>query len=212
MDPPAKNASATAERILEHARRAFNERGVSAVGIREIARELDLSPGNVSYYFPTKEDLVGALIRAGHAANNALVTSPKPIASFADVAAAARAMMRRDLENAWLLRDYVGLLFTMPSLRALHEETHRGRLARIDTIIDRLVEAKLLDPERVRAWRELLRLQVLNQVIFWLPSATMAAPEGDPATRIELHLRAAMALFLPHCTPAGKRQLEPLLR
>ena len=66
----------TARRILDHARRAFNERGVAAVGIREIARDLGLSPGNVSYHFPTKEALVVALIEQVHAENNAAVSAP----------------------------------------------------------------------------------------------------------------------------------------
>src|SRR5215510_5497851 len=92
---------ATARRILEHARRAFNQRGVAAVGIREIARELGLSPGNVSYHFPSKEALIAALVEAGHAANNAAAGAPGPL-DFDGLYAVLRAIMRRDVENRWL--------------------------------------------------------------------------------------------------------------
>jgi AcrR family transcriptional regulator len=81
----------TARRILEHAREAFNERGVAAVGVREIARDLDLSPGNVSYHYPTKEALVAALMREMHARNNALTESPPPGEGFEQVEASSTA-------------------------------------------------------------------------------------------------------------------------
>ena len=208
-EPP--QSAATDRRILEHARHAFNERGVGAVGIREIARDLGLSPGNVSYHFPTKEALVTALVREGHAANNAAVSPPVPLGSFADVDTAIRAIMRRDVENRWLLRDYAGLLVTMPALRALHEQIQAAREARIDTVVKCLTEAGLLDRDRIKQRGPELRRQVFTQVFFWLPSAVVSAPSCDPASRLDAHARATMALFLAYCTPAGRRQLEAIL-
>lgn len=207
--PPSKGA--TARRILEHARHAFNERGVAAVGIREIARDLGLSPGNVSYHFPTKEALIAALVREGHAANNALVNPPSGLRGFDDVNAAVRAIMRRDLENPWLLRDYVELLVSMPALRRLHDEMQQVREARAETIVTRLIEEGLLDRERVERRRSLLVRQIFTQVFFWLPAAIVSAPARDPGARLDLHARATMALFLAYCTPTGRPQLEALL-
>ncbi len=204
-------AGGTARRILDHAREAFNVRGVAAVGMREIARELDLSPGNLSYHFPTKEALVTALIREGHAANNALVNQPSGLTGFEQVDAAIRAIMRRDLENQWLLRDYVGLLISMPALRELHEETQRVREARVDKIVSRLVELGLLDGGCVRQHMPELARQLFTQIFFWLPSAIVSAPDRDPAERLDAHARAAVSLFLAYCTPSGQRQIEALL-
>ena len=212
MGRPARQVTeGTARRILEHARRAFNERGVASVGVREIARDLGLSPGNVSYHFPTKEALVSALIQEGHAANNALLSAPMEAVDFERVDAIVRAIMRRDLENRWLLRDYVGLLVALPALRPLHEATQRARGARVDAIVSRLVAAGLLDGERLRGGLPQLRQQVFTQVFFWLPSAILSAPERDPAEALDLHARATLALFLPYCTSAGRRRLEALL-
>ena len=204
-------AGGTAQRILEHAREAFNERGAAAVGVREIARDLGLSPGNVSYHYPTKEALVGALVRDAHARNNALVETPPAGEGFEQVEAIVRGIMRRDVENRWLVRDLPGLLATVPELRPLHEEMQRARDGRTERLLARLVAAGLLDGERVKQRLPELRVQIFTQIFFWVPSAILAAPGRDPAERLGLHARAALSLLLPFCTPGGRRKLEALL-
>lgn len=44
--------------ILAAAARVFRRRGVAAAGMREIAEEADLSPGNLYYYFRGKDELL----------------------------------------------------------------------------------------------------------------------------------------------------------
>lgn len=51
----------TKEKILDKALEMFNERGIEYVGVRELAALLAIRVSNVSYYFPTKDDLVNAL-------------------------------------------------------------------------------------------------------------------------------------------------------
>ncbi|PHN04312.1 TetR/AcrR family transcriptional regulator [Flavilitoribacter nigricans] len=56
-------AQKTRERILQKALLLFNEVGFIEVGVREIARELEISPGNLSYHFSKKEDILFALLK-----------------------------------------------------------------------------------------------------------------------------------------------------
>jgi AcrR family transcriptional regulator len=184
---------------------------VAAVGIREIARDLGLSPGNVSYHYPTKEALVTALMADAHARNNALAEALPAGEGFEDVVALVRGIMRRDVENRWFVREAVGLLVAFPELRPVHAEMQRARDVRTERILGKLVAGGLLDGERVKQRLPELRLQLFTQIFFWLPSAILASPDKDPSDRLELHLRAAMALLLPYCTPTGRRRLEALL-
>ena len=57
-----KTPGETRLRLLARARDLWNEHGIDAIGVRDLARDLDLSPGNVSYHFPRKQDLVRALM------------------------------------------------------------------------------------------------------------------------------------------------------
>jgi AcrR family transcriptional regulator len=184
---------------------------VAAVGMREIARELEMSPGNLSYHFATKEALVAALVERMHADNDAVVAEPAGPLDLAAVDAMLRTFMRRDYDNRWFMRDCVGLMQSMPTLVPLLAPMQRAREARVDSIATRLVDAGVLDGERTEHSLPLLRIQLVTQVAFWLPAALLADPRRDPIARLDVHARAALALLLPLCTAAGKRQLQRLL-
>lgn len=51
----------TRDRILDSALALFNEKGTAAVSTNHIAAAIDISPGNLYYYFNNKEDIISAL-------------------------------------------------------------------------------------------------------------------------------------------------------
>lgn len=61
MRSPSQRSVNAKERILTVSRNLFNANGVKGTPIAQIAAELDMSPGNLTYHFKTKSDLVRAL-------------------------------------------------------------------------------------------------------------------------------------------------------
>ncbi|HXY68293.1 MAG TPA: TetR/AcrR family transcriptional regulator [Gemmatimonadales bacterium] len=57
-DRRGRRALAVRQIILRAAARAFRRRGFAETGMREIAAEADLSPGNLYYYFGSKDELL----------------------------------------------------------------------------------------------------------------------------------------------------------
>ena len=49
--------------IIQLAAHLFIENGYSHTTAKQIARELDLSPGNITFYFPTKEHMLAVLVK-----------------------------------------------------------------------------------------------------------------------------------------------------
>ena len=70
--------------ILRAAARVFRRRGVVAAGMREIADEADLSPGNLYYYFKGKDELLyfcqHRTLEQMHAAVEAARATSAPVA------------------------------------------------------------------------------------------------------------------------------------
>ena len=57
----SKEKETTKEKIISRALELYNEHGVEYVGVRELAKDLNLKGGNITYYFPTKFDLIKEL-------------------------------------------------------------------------------------------------------------------------------------------------------
>ena len=53
----------TAQRILDVARQLFMEEGHGKLTMRRIAKAAGMSPGNLSYYYPTRADLLADLLQ-----------------------------------------------------------------------------------------------------------------------------------------------------
>lgn len=56
-------ASNLKQEIIEKARILFSERGYNDVSLRDIAAVLEISPGNLTYHFRKKEDIIEAVVR-----------------------------------------------------------------------------------------------------------------------------------------------------
>lgn len=99
----------TDKEILKKALDLFNEKGYAHVGMRELARELAISPGNLTYYFKKKEDVLAALLEQFAARNSQTIESylqQEPTnANFLR-------LMRNIFENQFMYRGvYVGNQF-----------------------------------------------------------------------------------------------------
>jgi TetR/AcrR family transcriptional repressor of nem operon len=61
-DQPTKPKADTRERIVEAARCLFFEQGYTATGISQILARAEVNSGSLYYFFPTKEDLLIAVL------------------------------------------------------------------------------------------------------------------------------------------------------
>ncbi len=73
VEPPP-----TREAILDAAEVLFAERGVDGVAVRDLARELELTPSSLYNHFPSKQALYEAVLERGLAPFAALFADPDP--------------------------------------------------------------------------------------------------------------------------------------
>src|SRR5688572_13518159 len=72
----------TKQKILDKALQMFNERGIEYVGLRELAGLLDMRVGNITYYFPTKDDLVYELSQELSRKNSEIIVPTADLTMF----------------------------------------------------------------------------------------------------------------------------------
>lgn len=87
MPSPPKKPRRTAERILEVTLELFNRFGEPNVSTTLISAELNISPGNLYYHYPAKDELINALFDRYERELNELLESAEGV---------------RNVEDAWL--------------------------------------------------------------------------------------------------------------
>ena len=203
----------TAERILETALALFNRFGEPNVSTTAISAELNISPGNLYYHFPAKDELVNALyLRCERETLDLLAASP-------DV---------QDVEDAWF---FMHTLFERVweyrfLYRDLNHLLSRNRL--LETQFQQLIERK------TQALRQLLQslqrrglplqagevdttaTSMVVLLSYWLSFEYVRDPRRalEPENAQAALLRGAqhvLGLLSPHLEPEQRAHLTQLV-
>ncbi|MNS08290.1 putative HTH-type transcriptional regulator YttP [compost metagenome] len=205
-------AANTRDKILETALAMFNAQGVHAVGVRDIARAVGISPGNLAYHFPQKEVLVAALIEQLHTANTTQLVAPPPGPySFEAFYRAILGVMRNQVRFRFYQVSFAELLQQSAELREREAHRNQARRDRIGLNVRRLVDGGLLDDEAVAPRFERLYEQFRIIMTTWLRAAAFMTPGHSDADAMCHYAKLAFALFEPYCTPDGLAQMQALL-
>jgi AcrR family transcriptional regulator len=197
--------------ILDRALDLFNRHGIEGVGMRELARALDLSPGNLTYHFPKKEDILVALsARLSDLNSRTLHTSPPP-ASITHFLEMFRVIFRNHYQYRCLVLSIVHLNEHYPALAERYRATQIIRSGFFQEILLQLRAAGFLQVETTAV--ELQRLAAYCALIgrFWL-SEYWVTDRHRPLEEIIAHYLDLLAgAFLPYVTPNGRQDLDSFL-
>jgi len=201
----------TKDRILGAALELFNARGESGVTTAQIARELDISEGNLWYHFRTKRDLVNALFARMESAIDDVLARPAgpaaPLAHFAEYT-------RRSVETLWtfrfLFRDHTVLLREDPERQARNAAFTERSVKYVARILEGMMEAGLLRIERDQLPGVATNAWIVGR--YWIDF--LEAHGKEPAAS-EAHVKGALAqmaiLLRPYMTPRALRQTGAFL-
>ena len=206
-------SSDTRQRILDTARDLFNTQGLSRVGVRDVARAVDMSPGNLAYHFPTKDALVTALVEELQQTNARAIFSVLPDDfSPRDLYVAAVGAMRNMLAYRFVLLSYADAVAASPELRRNAQAYAEARRRRTEALLALLVHGGWIDGRAIRPRVGWLHEQSEMISSGWL-SAAKLRPElaGDDEKAVLYFAKVGCALLEPFCTAKGRRQMKRVL-
>lgn len=198
----------TRQRILDAARRLFNEGGTSAVSTNHIAAEAGLSPGNLYYHFTDKRDIIRALHAEYAAAHEDWwEPSPDPRENLARLGENLAAGMQLAWKYRFFEREILALLRADPELAASYREVYERRLDQWVAFGEHLAAQGAVRPPRPpRTVRDLA-------VAIWLVAQSWISfldATGDPRDPQQVAKGADVVLVVldPYLTAKGRRALE----
>lgn len=201
----------TRERIFQLALEYFNRNGIEYVGIRELARELGLSPGNVSYYFPTKDDLVIEITRRLSAENTRLfqqVEKDLSLTSFIELFVSA---FQNHHQFKCIFMSFVHLMKHYPAMGEGYTAIQQKRRSALTKDLLDLSKLGLLKRDLTKSEAERLTLIISHLARFWIQEAEVLL-KAYTTERVIRHYAGLIAVTIePYATAKGRAQLAPFM-
>ena len=128
--------ASTKERILNIAVDLFNSKGFVNVTMRNLADELGISLGNLTYHFKKKEDLMEAIHEQIDDERNFLLESVQMIPSIANIHQQMVPLLQLYERYRFLQQDILEINRGYPQLAEKKKDQIRNQVKYIKAIID----------------------------------------------------------------------------
>lgn len=202
----------TRERIVDTAIWLFNEEGTGPVSTNHIARAAGISPGNLSYHFRNKEEILRAIYARLRPAWEAAVALPGDrTPTIADLHRIVREHFRLVWAYRFYYREMPALLRRDPELERQYQEVRQAGLANVEALLRRLAAADILDlPDADGVAPELARIcWILAD--FWLPFAELG-PDAIGPDDLDRGVTLILRALHPYVTAAAMPEIARLER
>ncbi|TLV04013.1 helix-turn-helix transcriptional regulator [Dyadobacter luticola] len=188
----------------------FNEKGIEYVGMRELAAALDMRIGNLTYYFPTKDDLVLKLLETFSAADVAIHEANK-VKSLYDFLLKNALLFDNSLKYKALSLSMVHLIEQNPKIGANNSLVGNAYETRLNEEIALLAKNNYL---KFKSSIEQLLLVSTNslQNRFWMSEALLDGNRKTLEGQKNHYLSMKAFLFTPYATQAGLKDIERFLK
>lgn len=200
--------------ILKAALELYNKKGLENVTMRDIAKKIGISSGNLTYHFPTRNDIVYALMERLLAdIDKALSVPLEPAKSpLTTVYHQCRIIVEKQLDYEFLFNKRYGEMITsLPEMQKLLQEVLVKRFGQWMQLNDQLVKLELAIPSLKKDTHA--HSHVLNIVgLYWHQEAAIYHPAMSKEQKIDYALALIFQLYKPYMTKKGMAELTPLLK
>lgn len=204
----------TAERILETTLALFNRFGEPNVSTTLISNELNISPGNLYYHYPAKEELVTALFNRYESSLHELLEAAPGVKDVEDAWFFLHSLFELVWQYRFLYRDLNDLLSKNRRLETHVKDVLLHKNTAFRSLLDSLTHAKALKMSLTQS--EATATHMVVMLTWWLSFEYVLNPrhaleDESAAESLRRGARHVLGLMSPYAQDAHKAHLERLL-
>ncbi|MEL6255476.1 MAG: TetR/AcrR family transcriptional regulator [Bacteroidota bacterium] len=194
----------TRERILDAAIKLFNQKGYGHVSLQDLAKELGMSRGNLSYHFPDKADLLPGIVDKFASRLKDYRLSKEPLPTFSN--------LRIDLRFYFeLQRDYKCILLDPyvlehPAVSETVKAFSKEAIRDFDAAIAFALEIGTMKKEPYPGVYENLSINTWMLMFLWYPREMVLGKRT-----FEEKEKATWCMLIPYFTEKGREALKNVL-
>ncbi|MEO8058065.1 MAG: TetR/AcrR family transcriptional regulator [Burkholderiales bacterium] len=214
MATPPKKPRRTAERILEVTLELFNRFGEPNVSTTLISAELGISPGNLYYHYPAKDELINSLFDRYERSLTELLRAADGVENVEDAWLFFHMLFELIWQYRFLYRDLNDLLSKNRRLETHFQFVLKNKGKAVQSVLDGLsrgstMKIELRDVEPVAT-------SMVVVLTYWLSYEYVRDPRRalEPESASAALMRGAfhvLSLLLPYLRPEEREHLHALV-
>jgi len=204
----------TAERILKVTLDLFNRFGEPNVSTTLISAELNISPGNLYYHYPAKDELVNALFARYETGLHELLEAAPGVRDVEDAWFFMHTLFELVWQYRFLYRDLNDLLSKNRRLETHVKDALLHKTTAFRALLDGLAHSRILQMNTTE--RELTATHMVVMLTWWLSYEYVRDPRHalEPQSAELSLLKGAkhvLGLLLPYAEAEHREHLHGLL-
>jgi AcrR family transcriptional regulator len=214
MPVEKKRPRRTAERILEITLDLFNRFGEPNVSTTLISAELNISPGNLYYHYPAKDELINALFKRYEQALDELLRAAEGVRNIEDAWLFFHMLFELIWQYRFLYRDLNDLLSKNRKLETHFQFVLKNKNEAVRRLLNGLADGQAVHMDA----RDIAPVSTAMVVLltYWLSYEYVRDPRRalEPESAGAALARGAfhtLSLLLPYLDPASKAHLTELV-
>ncbi|MBL0089446.1 MAG: TetR/AcrR family transcriptional regulator [Ideonella sp.] len=210
MQTPPKKPRRTAERILEVTLDLFNRFGEPNVSTTLISAELNISPGNLYYHYPAKDELINSLFDRYERSLNDLLQAADNVSNVEDAWLFFHMLFELIWQYRFLYRDLNDLLSKNRRLETHFQFVLKNKSRAVQAVLDGLTRSNTVRIDRREA--EPVASAMVVVLTYWLSYEYVRDPRKalEPESAAAALSRGAyhvLSLLMPYLEPASREHL-----
>lgn len=195
----------TKQKIIQTTIELFNEYGFANVSLPKIAGKLNISLGNLTYYYPQKDQLIMSIYEVFLEDLKSITKVIENFENLKEMDLQLRAFHQFQQVYRFFYLDLLELGRAYPVLAKRHEAHIQRQIESLYQYFLFNISIGTMSDQHPKIYYALSK-QLWMTVVFW---ATQLAIRGKKNTEEEM-VEAAWLLLQPYLTSKGKLQLEKL--
>ncbi len=159
----------TKDKIVLGSIKLFNENGFVNVTLRDIAKEVSISTGNLSYHYKNKGAILQAAYQRMAQELNGMLGAVQIIPNFKNINEQVLPFFEFQVRYSFFYVDILELTRAYPDLAKTYQAQTQRFLESIKAMIDYNVGTGNLFPERIPQAYDKLAHTIWMMMVFWLP-------------------------------------------
>jgi len=211
---PPKKPRRTAERILEVTLELFNRFGEPNVSTTVISAELKISPGNLYYHYPAKDELINSLFGRYETALDELLRAADGVRNVEDAWLFFHMLFELIWQYRFLYRDLNDLLSKNRKLETHFQFVLKNKARAVQAVLGGLARGSAMKIDAREA--EPVATAMVVVLTYWLSFEYVRNPRKalEPESAGAALARGAyhvLSLLMPYLAPAERDHLHGLV-